>query len=105
MPALRPFQEPDGTLLHAVDRGEFILNGFRNKDMQALFFAHAVGSQAEKRRRSGRVSRQLRLLRAHGVIKKVTHENRYHVTKSDRQTITAILAAHKATVSQLSNVA
>jgi hypothetical protein len=103
--ALRPFQEPDVTLLEAVGRGDFILNGFRNKDLQALFFAQPPGSRAEKRRRSAWVSRQLRLLRAHGIIKKVTHENRYYVTKSGRQLITAILAARKATVSQLSKVA
>jgi hypothetical protein len=103
--ALRPFQEPDVNLLEAVGRGEFLLNGFRNKDLQALFFAPAPDSRAEKRRRSARVSRQLRLLRAHGLIKKVNHENRYHVTKSGRQVITAILAARQATVSQLSKVA
>ncbi|MGH9395385.1 MAG: hypothetical protein ACRD18_00855, partial [Terriglobia bacterium] len=103
--ALHPFQGPDTALLEAVGRGEFLLNGFRNKDLQRLFFPQAPDSKREQRRRSAWVSRQIRLLRAHGIIRKVAHENRYHVTKSGRQAITAVLAARKATVSQLSKVA
>lgn len=103
--ALRPFQGADAALLEAVARGEFVLNGFRNKDLQGLFFPQAPDSVQEKRRRSAWVSRQIRLLRAHGLIRKVAHENRYHVTKYGRQVITGILAARKATVSQLCKAA
>jgi hypothetical protein len=103
--ALHPFQGSDGALLEAVSRGEFILSGFRNKDLQALFFPQPPASVEEKRRRSAWVSRQIRLLRAHSLIRKVARESRYHVTKSGRQLITAVLAACKATVSQLSKVA
>jgi len=103
--ALHPFQEPDVALLEAVGRGEFFINGFRNKNLQTLLFAQAPNSVAEKRRRSARVSRQIRLLRAHGIIRKVARENRYHVTSSGRQIIAAVLAARQATVSQLSKAA
>jgi len=103
--ALHPLQGPDATLFEAVARGEFLLNGFRNRDLQCLLFAKPPDSTTEKRRRSARVSRQIRLLRAHGLLQKVTHENRYLVTKSGRQIITAILAARKASVSQLSKAA
>jgi hypothetical protein len=41
------------------------------------------------------------LLRAHHLIQKVPHENRYRVTHFGRQAITAVLTARKATVSQL----
>ncbi|HEY6372358.1 MAG TPA: hypothetical protein VIX37_17410 [Candidatus Sulfotelmatobacter sp.] len=99
--ALRPFQGSDLALLEAIGHGEFFINGFRNKNLQGLLFTQAPNSGAEKRRRSARVSRQIRLLRAHGLIRKVAHENRYHVTKSGRQIITAVLAARQATVSQL----
>jgi hypothetical protein len=103
--ALHPFQGSDAALLEAVARGEFLLNGLRNRDLQGLLFPQVLNSVQERRRRSARVSRQIRLLRAHGLIRKVTHENRYHVTKSGRQIITAILAARQATVSQLSKAA
>jgi len=103
--ALHPFQGSDASLLEAVARGEFLVNGFRNRDLQRVFFAQAPDSVQERRRRSARVSRQIRLLRAHGLIRKVAHANRYHVTKSGRQVIGAILAARQATLSQLSKAA
>lgn len=103
--ALRPFQGSDATLLEAVGRGEFTLNGFRNKDLQHIFFGQRTDDLREKRRRSAWVSRQIRILRAHGLIRKVPRENRYHVTSGGRPIITAILAARKATVSHLSNAA
>src|SRR5215470_5928464 len=103
--ALRPLQAPDASLLEAVGRGEFLLNGFRNRNLQGLLFSQAPGSREEKRRRSAWVSRQIRLLRAHGLIRKVPYENRYHITPSGRRLITAVLAARKATVAQLSKAA
>jgi hypothetical protein len=36
--ALRPFAD-DSTLLAAVTRGEFAISGFRNRDLQAIFFS------------------------------------------------------------------
>jgi len=103
--ALHPFQGSDRALLEAVGHGEFYINGFRNKNLQALLFSPAPSEVAEKRRRSAQVSRQIRLLRAHGIIRKVPRENRYHVTPAGRQIITAVLAARQATVSQLSKAA
>jgi hypothetical protein len=69
--ALRPFAD-DAALLEAISRGEFAINGFRNRNLQAIFFPRAANSPKERRRRSGWVSRKLRLLRAHGPIKKIT---------------------------------
>jgi hypothetical protein len=103
--ALHPFQGSDLALLQAVGHGEFLINGLRNKNLQTLLFAQAPNSAVEKRRRSARVSRQIRLLRAHGILRKVARENRYHVTASGRQIITAVLAARQATVSHLSKAA
>jgi hypothetical protein len=67
-------------LFRAVARGEWRLHGFRNRDLiQELFGSGAVAPD-EKRRRSLRVCRQLQLLRAHGLIAKIPHSNRYRVT-------------------------
>jgi hypothetical protein len=79
----------DQELLAAVNHGEFLLNGFRNRDLQALLYPTPAESPAERRRRSSAISRKLRLLRAHGLIQKVSHTHRYRVTASGR----AILAA------------
>ena len=102
--ALRPFGD-DSTLLEAVNRGEFAINGFRNRDLQAIFFPLAAKSQQDAGRRSGWVSRKLRLLRAHGLIRRVTGTHRYQLTTAGRKSITAILTALRSTVRQLTPLA
>jgi hypothetical protein len=103
--ALRPVAADDRALLAAVSRGEFTLNGFRNRDLQGIFFSQPAKSPTEARRRSAWVTRQLRLVRAHGLIRKVPGTHRYHVTASGRKVITAILTALHATVRQLTPIA
>jgi len=104
--ALHPFSAEDHTLLNAVNHGEFAINGLRNRDLQTLLFKpDASLSPTEKRRRSARVSRQLRLLRAHGLIQKVPRTHRYQVTPTGRLSITAVLTADRASLSQLSKAA
>jgi hypothetical protein len=102
--ALRPLAD-DRTLLEAVSRGEFALHGFRNRDLRGIFFPCAAKSPEEARRRSGWVSRKLRLLRAHGLITKLTSTHRYQLTLTGRKTITAILTALRSTVRQLTPMA
>ena len=102
--ALRPFAD-DSALLAAVSRGEFALNGLRNRDLQAIFFPRAAHSPVEARRRSAWVSRKLRLLRAHGRITKINGTHRYQLTAAGRKTITAILTALRSTVRPLTPVA
>lgn len=102
--ALRPLGD-DSTLLAAVSRGAFALNGFRNRDLQPIFFPRAARAPEEPRRRSAWVTRKLRLLRAHGLITKITGTHRYQLTASGRKAITAILTALRSTVRQLTPLA
>jgi hypothetical protein len=88
-------------LLEAICRGEFALNGFRNRDLQAAFFGVPTDEVREKRRRSAWVSRRLRLLRAHGLIRKVTGTYRYLLTNNGQRAVSAIFAALRATVHDL----
>jgi len=57
MRALRPLGE-DRALLAAVSRGEFTLNGFRNRDLRTYFFAVPAQNRFEERRRSAWMSRK-----------------------------------------------
>jgi hypothetical protein len=98
--ALRPFGE-DRPWLEAVSRGEFTLNGFRNRDLQRIFFPQATPTPKEARRRTAWVGYRLRLLRAHGLIQKVTGTHRYQLTASGRKPITAILTALHSTIREL----
>ena len=101
---LRVLGEDNG-LLMAISRGEFNLNGFRNRDLQLFLYSGQAANDVEGKRRCAAVSRKLRILRAHGLIKKVTHTHRYLLTDEGRIAITAISAAQRATVQQLSRAA
>ncbi len=103
--ALQPFAPDDRQLIQAISRGEFTLNGVRNRDLQRLYFAQPATTPAEARRRSAWASRKLRLLRAHGLIYKVTGTHRYHLTKAGRIATTAILTALRSSVRQLTAAA
>jgi hypothetical protein len=103
--ALQPFAPDDRQLIQAISRGEFTINGVRNRDLQRLSFAQPATTPAEARRRSTWVSRKLRLLRAHGLIYKVTGTHRYHLTKAGRIATTAILTALRSSVRQLTAAA
>jgi hypothetical protein len=102
--ALRPFDQ-DQPLLAALVRGEFAITGLRNRDLQRLLFTSPPNSSKEARRRSAWVSRQLRLLRAHGLITKINGSHRYLPTAAGRKLATAVLAALHANVSKLSPIA
>jgi hypothetical protein len=95
----------DNALLLAVSRGEFNLNGFRNRDLQRLLNDGPPADAVQRKRRCALMSRKLRMLRAHGLIKKVPHTHRYLLTDLGRVAITGISAAQHATVAQLSKVA
>jgi hypothetical protein len=103
--ALQPFAPVDRQLRQTISRGEFTLNGFRNRDLQRLCFAQPAATPTETRRRSAWASRKLRLLRAHGLIYKVTGTHRYHLTKAGRIATTAILTALRSSVRQLTAAA
>lgn len=99
--ALRPWSSEDRTLLEAVNRGEFALGGLRNRDLVALLFPESLASKDHKRRIANRITRKLRLLRAHGLIKKITHTHRYTLTRKGRQLTTAVLLTQDLTMKQV----
>jgi len=51
------------------------------------------------------VTRQLRLLRAHGLIRKIPKTHRYLLTTHGRQLSCAILAARRANTAELTKLA
>jgi hypothetical protein len=98
--ALNPHAPGDAALLGAISRGEFTLHGFRNRDLRDLLFP-AAGSKAVRQRQAAAVSRQLALLRAHGLIRKVPHTHRYLLTSKGRVAVTALLSAQQASTQEL----
>ncbi len=101
--ALSPWNPEDSQLLAAVGRSEFMLHGFRNQDLRQLLFANDTTKTLKQQ--TGKVTRLLRLLRAHGVIRKVRQSHRYQLTNIGRVQITALLAAQQAATKQLVSLA
>jgi hypothetical protein len=99
--ALNPLGDADARLLQAVMYGEFTINGFRNRDLRPLLFGTRKTDVQEAKRQSAAVTRQLRLLRAHGLIHKVAHTHRYVLSDHGRKVITALLALRQADTTQL----
>lgn len=103
--ALNPYAPADAALLEAISRGEFALNGFRNRDLRALLFADAAASPHEQRRHAAAVSRKLALLRAHRLIRKVPATHRYHLSAKGRTIVTALLTARNASTDLITKLA
>ena len=101
---LRPWAEPDLALFRAVSRGEFCINGLRNRALQSHLF-NGPAETEQQRRRSARISRLLRMLRAHHLIQKVPRTHRYLLTRRGRQVLSAVLAAHRIRLDQLNKLA
>jgi hypothetical protein len=104
--ALNPLSAQDGALLQTVSQGGFLMGGFSNRQVRAILYPNAEQNEAaEQKRLSAKVTRLLRLLRAHGLIAKVPKTLRYQVTEKGRTSLAAILAARQANTKQLLNAA
>lgn len=102
--ALKPWTDPDISLLRVIGRGEFVTNGFRSRDVLPLL--HELPTDPDDRRRlTAKLSRHFRLLRAHRIIEKVEGTHRYRVTKSGRTLLTAVTASLDASISKLKQCA
>jgi hypothetical protein len=103
--ALNPYSPEDACLLEAISRGEFNLNGFRNRDLRNLLFSNKATSDSDKRRQSAIITRKIRLLRAHGLVAKVQKTHRYTLTDKGRIAVTALLTARNADTASLTKMA
>lgn len=104
--ALNPLAPEDVALLEAVNRGEFLIAGFRNREIRTILFGEPAQTTPEElKRQSGKVTRLLRLLRGHGVIAKIAKTHRYQLTEKGRSNLSALLAARNANTEQLMQAA
>jgi hypothetical protein len=99
--ALNPLAAEDAALLTAVSDPKWQLDGLRNRDLSQALYGAAPADEGERKRRSAKVSRLLRLLRGHGILQKVPHAYRYRVCAQSRDGLLALLAARQANVATL----
>ena len=102
--ALNPFEADDAQLLAAVNRGEWALKGFRNREIRLLLFGPTQDIK-QRRSQAAKVSRRLALLHAHGLIAQVSRTYRWQVTPKGRRILTAVLAARQADTDKLMSLA
>lgn len=101
---LNPLSGPDALLAQSLLRGEFTINGFRNRDLRLLLHPGTRSAQ-DQRRQSPQISRLLRLFREHGLIYKIKGTHRYQLTAQGRRILPAFIAARNATTEQLNQLA
>jgi len=102
--ALNPAAGPDGELLRCLAHGEFLLNGFRNRDLRAKLYKTTEDAK-EQRRQAGAITRKLALLKAHGLIVKVQKTHRYRLSAAGNRITTALATAYQADVNRLADAA
>lgn len=100
--ALRIGDPADVALLGAVSRGEFATAGFRNRDLCRILHPKSTKlGEADQKRISARVGRQIRLLRAHGLIRKIQKTHRYVLTSKGTLLAAALWATRDANLKKL----
>jgi hypothetical protein len=99
--ALRPIAPEDNVLFAAVLRGEHLLDGFRNRDIREAIAPGVRPHSARGRAVAGRVTRCLRLLRAHGLIRKVPRTQRSRITPKGHHAMTTALKLRELDVTKL----
>jgi hypothetical protein len=101
--AIRIGDPDDLALLQAVSRGEFVIHGFRNRDLRHILFPAA--SPQNSQIISARITRLLRILREHRLISKISGTHRYRLTDKGRKLATAIFTTRQVTTQQLATLA
>jgi len=74
------FSKDDEALLKTIMLGEFNINGFRNKDIRRKL----------KNKKPGQISRIIKNLRLHGILKKVAKRYKYYITDSGKDVILSV---------------
>lgn len=103
--AIRIGDPHDLALLEAISLGQFATSGFRNRDLRQLLYPARSSSAQLTRKRAARITRLLRILRAHGLIRKVQRSHRYLLTAKGVHLTAALFATRNATTRQLLHAA
>jgi len=89
------FDSEDLKLLLTIARGEFNISGFQNKNIRQYMSA----------KNSGQVSRLIKRLHTHGLIKKIKNTYKYYLTNLGKRVISAALKIKEfVLIPQLENV-
>ena len=81
------------------------LSGINNRLIRERLVACAAAGGRSEKQLSAYVSRQIRLLRDHGLLRKLPKQNSYHLTPRGRKLITSFNAVYNASITELMEIA
>lgn len=95
----------DQELILSLSDPAFLISGFTNKMIRKLLSDTSFGKGRTDKQLSAKISRHFRLLRSHGIIRKLPKQNRYQVTLKGARLIKALNAILAASVENLLQMA
>ena len=95
----------DRELLQAISDPAYRISGLTNKMLRQSLADTTFGTGRTDKQLSGKISRHLRLLRAHGLIRKFPKQNRYQVTLKGVRLINIVNAFWAASTEDLMKIA
>jgi len=99
--ALRPISPEDSRLFAVIQRGEFHIQGVRNQDLRQHLYPEVEDDPVPRRSVAARLTRQLRLLQAHGLIYRVRKTYYYRITSKGREVMSTALKFRQTDVALL----
>jgi hypothetical protein len=98
---LRPVTAEEAALFACLLNGKYRLQGFRNADVRQVLCPRQPTDAKDCRSACARACRYLRLLRAHGLIRKVPRTHRYRPTRRGTRVMTTALKYRETSVALL----
>jgi hypothetical protein len=95
----------DRELLFAIANPAFDVHAISNKKLQSALIGTAWSKGMTGKKLSGRITRHLRLLREHGLMRKLPNQRKYALTDKGRKLTAAIEAASATSVNELLKLA
>ncbi|MGI8782151.1 MAG: hypothetical protein ACR2L2_00665 [Acidobacteriota bacterium] len=99
--ALRPVSPEDSQILQVLLSGTSRLQGVRNRDLRRQLYPNSWQDPQQRVKASARITRQIRLLIAHGLLFKISGTNRYSLTNRGNEVATAAHLLRQADFTQL----
>ena len=90
----------DQELILALSDPAFFISGFTNKMLREQLTKSLFGKGRTEKQLSAKISRHLRLLRVHGIIRKLPNQNRYQVSLKGARLIKLLSAMLAASIEE-----
>lgn len=103
---LNPWQQDDYRMLMFLAKGENAISGFRNSDLRKWLYGESEQADKDQQKKySGCVTRRIKLLRVHGLIRKAPRTNRYVLTEKGIKFSCSLMTASALDIKALTEMA